>query len=31
MPVKKMDNTWLNIIGLIVFILWLPLFFRMGG
>ena len=31
MPVKKMDKTWLNIIGLIVFILWLPLFFRMGG
>jgi len=28
---KKMDRTWLNIIGLVVFLLWLPLFFRMGG
>lgn len=29
--VKKKDKTWLNIIGLIVFLLSLPLFFRMGG
>lgn len=29
--VKKKDKTWLNIIGLIVFLLFLPLFFRMGG
>ena len=28
---KKKDKTWLNIIGLIVFLLSLPLFFRMGG
>lgn len=28
---KKKDKTWLNIIGLIVFLLFLPLFFRMGG
>lgn len=28
---KKRKKTWLNIIGLVVFILWLPLFFRMGG
>lgn len=29
--VKKKDKTWLNIIGLLVFLLFLPLFFRMGG
>ena len=28
---KKKDKTWLNIIGLVVFLLSLPLFFRMGG
>ena len=28
---KKKDKTWLNIIGLILFLLSLPLFFRMGG
>ena len=28
---KKKDKTWLNIIGLVVFLLFLPLFFRMGG
>ena len=28
---KKKDKTWLNIIGLLVFLLFLPLFFRMGG
>ena len=28
---KKRDKTWLNIIGLVVFLLSLPLFFRMGG
>ena len=29
--VKRKDKTWLNIIGLMVFLLFLPLFFRMGG
>ena len=28
---KKKDKTWLNIVGLLVFLLFLPLFFRMGG
>ena len=28
---KKKDKTWLKIIGLEVFLLFLPLFFRMGG
>ncbi|MBR3993074.1 MAG: hypothetical protein IKI92_04315, partial [Anaerotignum sp.] len=28
---KKKDKAWLNMIGLVVFLLFLPLFFRMGG
>ena len=31
MPMGKKNKIWLNIIGLVVFLLAMPLFFRMGG